>query len=498
MAAGAGEAVGLAGPAPGRAGSRHLLGTRSAAGRPSVSGRPAAPRARGRRPVGRGRRGAGDRQRPRRDDDPELGPAGPAEAGGDQCRLPRCHEELRRGDRHRGGRQDGGGRAGRRAGAAGGLDQLPARLANLRESARERLAEEFADELGFLDAFAAAVPDDATVVCDMCIPGYWLGGFHPVPAPRRLAYPMGWGTLGLGVSGGDRVGAGRPGAGRRRLRGRRLPLRLRRAGHGGAGALPLTALVVDDGGYGMLRYDYERRGRAPVGVDLQTPDFVALAALFGVGADAVDGLGDALRRRSRAASPPEPSILVARAAFSRRPRRRRAGIGGVRPLSSRDAKAGLTTSATRVAGADAPRTSPRRVLGDDWLALVATTAFGARRLLGAAIGRKASGSPPGPATSGRTSTQLPRPRVLVPQRCAVRGRPTETGRTARRRRHRIRPDWEFGVRTAIELPKRRAVDRGQGGAGRKGFQGRPRPQGAGLADGRLAVVPEHVVPGLAP
>ena len=42
------------------------------------------------------------------------------------------------------------------------------------------------------------VPADATVVCDMCIPGYWLGGFLTVSGPRRLSYPLGWGTLGCG------------------------------------------------------------------------------------------------------------------------------------------------------------------------------------------------------------------------------------------------------------------------------------------------------------
>src|SRR5205823_4349093 len=53
-----------------------------------------------------------------------------------------------------------------------------------------------ADALEFLDTFASALPAEAVVLCDMCIPGYWLGAFHPVPGPRRLLYPMGWGTLG--------------------------------------------------------------------------------------------------------------------------------------------------------------------------------------------------------------------------------------------------------------------------------------------------------------
>ena len=29
----------------------------------------------------------------------------------------------------------------------------------------------------------------------MCIPGYWLAGFHTPAAPRKL-HPLGWGTLG--------------------------------------------------------------------------------------------------------------------------------------------------------------------------------------------------------------------------------------------------------------------------------------------------------------
>ena len=46
--------------------------------------------------------------------------------------------------------------------------------------------------------------------------------------------------------------------------------------------LPFTAVIVDDGGYGMLRYDQELAGEATYGVDLATPDFAALAERFGV------------------------------------------------------------------------------------------------------------------------------------------------------------------------------------------------------------------------
>jgi acetolactate synthase-1/2/3 large subunit len=77
--------------------------------------------------------------------------------------------------------------------------------------------------------------------------------------------------------------------------------------------LPLTAVVVDDGGYGMLRYDQDVAGSERYGVDLLTPDFAALAAAFGIRAETVDGLdddfGEALARH---VADPEPSLLVAR------------------------------------------------------------------------------------------------------------------------------------------------------------------------------------------
>jgi acetolactate synthase-1/2/3 large subunit len=82
--------------------------------------------------------------------------------------------------------------------------------------------------------------------------------------------------------------------------------------------LPVTTVIVDDGGYGMLRYDQARRGaRTSYGVDLRTPDYVALAKAFGLRADSVDGLGNAFAAAlARHMAEPEPTVLVARAALS--------------------------------------------------------------------------------------------------------------------------------------------------------------------------------------
>ena len=198
----------------------------------------------------------------------------------------------------------------------GGLDALARRVRELNRAVRAQLAETDPEAVGFLEAIERALPDDAVVVCDMCIPGYWLGGFHRTPAPRKLAYPLGWGTLGCAFPQG--LGAALAGAG---------PV-VSLSGDGGflyaCGELatvaqeriPLTAVIVDDGGYGMLRFDQDLKGDPRDGVDLQTPDFAALARSFGVRADAVDGLGERFEAMlGHHLRLDEPTVLVAKAAL---------------------------------------------------------------------------------------------------------------------------------------------------------------------------------------
>jgi thiamine pyrophosphate-dependent acetolactate synthase large subunit-like protein len=190
-------------------------------------------------------------------------------------------------------------------------------VAAVRARALERLRGEHPAELAFLETFARAVPRDTVVVCDMCIPGYWLGAFHPVSAPGRLIYPLGWGTLGCAFP--QAIGAA--------LAGRGPTVSV--SGDGGflyaCGELatiaqeriPLTALIVDDGGYGMLRYDQAQKGSPAYGVDLLAPDFVALASSFGLRAERVDGLGeDFARALTEQLADPQPSVLVADAALA--------------------------------------------------------------------------------------------------------------------------------------------------------------------------------------
>jgi thiamine pyrophosphate-dependent acetolactate synthase large subunit-like protein len=198
-----------------------------------------------------------------------------------------------------------------------GADALRERLSGLRQRVFDQLVAEHPDEVAFLDVFDSVVPRDAVVVADMCIPGYWLAAFHPVSAPRKLEYPVGWGTLGFAFPAA--VGA---------AVGSRTPV-VSVSGDGGflfsCGELaaisqeniPLTAVIVDDGGYGMLRFDQQHAGDMPFGVDLKTPDFVALANSFGIEAEHVDGLGkefgDAL---GSAIEDPKPRVVVASASLT--------------------------------------------------------------------------------------------------------------------------------------------------------------------------------------
>jgi thiamine pyrophosphate-dependent acetolactate synthase large subunit-like protein len=197
-----------------------------------------------------------------------------------------------------------------------GLETLSHRLRDLNKAVRAELRQTDAEALGFLEAIERAVPRDGVLICDMCIPGYWLGGFHRTPAPRKLAYPLGWGTLGCGFPQG--VGAALAGAG---------PV-VSVSGDGGflyacgelatlaQDRIPLTAVIVDDGGYGMLRFDQDLRGDPREGVDLHTPDFVAMARSFGVRADEVDGLGERFEAMlGHHLRLDEPTVLVAKAAL---------------------------------------------------------------------------------------------------------------------------------------------------------------------------------------
>jgi thiamine pyrophosphate-dependent acetolactate synthase large subunit-like protein len=205
-------------------------------------------------------------------------------------------------------------------------------LPTFRAALKTRLERESAEAMAVMADLEHSVPADMHITVDMCILGYWIGAARRFAAPRLLAYPIGWGTLGFGFPAaiGTALAAGR----------RTLCV----CGDGGflyaAGELAvlaevrpeLTILIVDDGGYGMLRFDQHSAGEVPFGVDLATPDFVALAKSFGIPARRVPGAGQALRDAMGEALASEgPNVVVLDAALqppeTTSPRWPRAGRG---------------------------------------------------------------------------------------------------------------------------------------------------------------------------
>jgi acetolactate synthase-1/2/3 large subunit len=159
-----------------------------------------------------------------------------------------------------------------------------------------RATRETAEAVAFIEHTEAALPPDAVVFADMCIPGYWLAGHFRVQTARSLHYPMGWGTLGYAFPAAIGAAAALQRDGR--------PV-VSVSGDGGMlfaigelatvaqEQLPLTTVVVDDGGYGMLRYGHDPD--AELGTELTTPDFAAVARGFGIEARTVDGVGGSYR-----------------------------------------------------------------------------------------------------------------------------------------------------------------------------------------------------------
>lgn len=157
---------------------------------------------------------------------------------------------------------------------------------------RERLAsQDLGKELRFMADIRAAVPDDMQTFWDMTISAYWAwscwdarqGQFHSA---------QGAGGLGFGFPAAIGGAVGLATTGR--------PARVLAVSGDGSAMysiselatakqhnVPVTWLIVDDGGYGILReYMVGAFGKATA-TELARPDFVALAESFGVPAKRV-------------------------------------------------------------------------------------------------------------------------------------------------------------------------------------------------------------------
>ncbi|MGP3926263.1 thiamine pyrophosphate-binding protein [Streptomyces sp. 8N616] len=175
---------------------------------------------------------------------------------------------------------------------------------------RDRIAAQGLElEQQVLTAVRSALPDGSPSFWDMTILAYWAWSAFD---PRAGAMHTAQGAGGLGYGFPAALGAA--------AADRTTPV-LAVSGDGGAMysiaelatarqyGLPVTWLIVDDGGYGILReYMTDAFGEATA-TELARPDFVALAESFGVPAvrTAPERLGDDL---AAALAAPGPSVVV--------------------------------------------------------------------------------------------------------------------------------------------------------------------------------------------
>ena len=171
--------------------------------------------------------------------------------------------------------------------------------------ARLRLDERTAKPTAFVEA-VEQWPSDGVVVCDMAVAGYWVGGYARQPRPRRIQYPVGWGTLGYALPAA--IGPASIGIPTLAVCGDGGPMfALGELATIAQHQLPVTLLIVDDGGYGMLRFDQQVFGHPERGVDLFTPDWAKLAESMGF---AFIKLADAEALARELSSPPAGPRLV--------------------------------------------------------------------------------------------------------------------------------------------------------------------------------------------
>jgi acetolactate synthase-1/2/3 large subunit len=191
------------------------------------------------------------------------------------------------------------------------LRSLPARsswvnVSEISTQSRGRIAASDMGKAGMalVSAIEKSWPSENYIVCDMAIAGYWTGVYLQAKRVRQISYPVGWGTLGFALP----ASLGPSAAGFATLV---------VCGDGGIAfglgelatvaqeQLPLTILLHDDGGYGMLRFDQQVMKHPERGVNLFNPDWQLLSQSFGIEfvQTSIDGLSEVLAKRSVSSTP---------------------------------------------------------------------------------------------------------------------------------------------------------------------------------------------------
>jgi len=181
------------------------------------------------------------------------------------------------------------------------------RLAAARQSRGPRYTAEI-DR--FIRTLREALPPEAIVLNDQTGINYWMEWHFPVLRPRTYLYPVGSATLGYAVPAA--IGA--------RLAHPERPV-VAVVGDGGflfsvnelATAvkyrLSVVYLVVNDEGYGAIKWLQERIYGRSGETELENPDFPALARAFGAEAERVPDIEALPKALERALGHPGPSLV---------------------------------------------------------------------------------------------------------------------------------------------------------------------------------------------
>jgi acetolactate synthase I/II/III large subunit len=177
-------------------------------------------------------------------------------------------------------------------------------IESLREKHRER------PRLPVLEALRQVVPPETIVAFDVCLAGYRSRWEWPISEPRSYFYPGLYVGMGYGFPAalGARVATGRPtvavcGDGG-------FQMTMAELGTAAQHGLPVVVVVINDGGLTLIRHvqDREYQGRR-FAVDLQNPDFAAVAAAYGIASEQVRTPGEVGGAVSRALQQNEPALI---------------------------------------------------------------------------------------------------------------------------------------------------------------------------------------------
>jgi thiamine pyrophosphate-dependent acetolactate synthase large subunit-like protein len=192
-----------------------------------------------------------------------------------------------------------------------GTNRATAPLAHVREEIHRQVLE-LGSEFVALVAVLQEHLDPATIVAADSAMACYYGAVHLLrqQAPRRFLHPTGSGTLGFALPAGIGAKLANPDVAVLVITGDGGALfSLSELATAAELGLPLVVLVIDNGGYGEIKRQMLTQGLAPLGTDLVSPDFAAIARAFGCEGHLIAELADLPERLREAFAAAGPTVL---------------------------------------------------------------------------------------------------------------------------------------------------------------------------------------------